>query len=170
MRHVPFAIITGVIIVTVVCIIIKFMSKESFIKTIGNYMTKLITLYIIYIYCFSVVSITFLSREPGSRDSLDLKLFSTFSSNIQNNIYPIENIILFIPLGFLLPFAWKKFRNIFWCMAAGFIFSLTIEVSQLLTKRGFCQTDDIITNLIGTMTGFGIYYGIYYGIKKIKNH
>jgi len=35
-----------------------------------------------------------------------------------------------------------------------------IEVSQYITKRGFLQVDDIMTNALGTMIGFGISVGI----------
>ena len=156
-QYVPYAITTGVIAIAAFCIIYKLKSGDSFQKIILDHKKKLLLYFITYIYCFSAVFITFLSREPGSREGLDLRLFSTFSKRFSDNIYPVENIILFIPLGLLLPTLWQRFRNIFYCLAAGFLFSLLIELSQYITKRGFCQIDDILTNTLGTLLGFGLF-------------
>lgn len=152
-QYVPYAITTGVIVLAALYILLRVISRKVPYKDRNFTGRKLFVIYIAYIYCFIVISITYLSREPGSRDSLDLKLFSTFSSRLEYNIYPIENIILFIPFGFLLPLLWNKFYHPLCCMAAGFIFSLTIEISQHLTKRGFLQIDDMMTNTIGTLMG-----------------
>ena len=117
---------------------------------------KCCILYLSCMYFFMVISITFLSREPGSRNGTDLLLFSTFSRNPYGNRYPIENILLFIPFGWLLPLLWRPCRRLWWCLGAGILFSVVIEVSQYITKRGFLQVDDIMTNALGTMIGFWI--------------
>ena len=44
----------------------------------------------------------------------------------------ILNIIMFIPLGFLLPFLWKKYQKLTPTLLFGFLFSLFIELSQLI--------------------------------------
>jgi glycopeptide antibiotics resistance protein len=165
-EYIPFAIITGIIIIIAICILQIQISKKI---TILSNRKKLILIYVLYVYCFIVVSITFLSREPGSRDGVDLKLFSTCSQNIYNNRYPIENIILFVPFGFLLPLIWNRFYNAVTCIVAGFIFSIAIEVSQYLTKRGFFQTDDIITNIVGTILGFGVAFTFRLIINNVKS-
>lgn len=43
------------------------------------------------------------------------------------------------------------------CVLVGFLFSCVIEISQLITRRGFCQLDDIVTNTAGTMLGWLIW-------------
>jgi len=116
-------------------------------------------------YCLNIITITLLSREAGSRDSFDLRLFSTFSNNMDDNRYPIENILLFIPLGCFLPFFWKRFSDPLLCLAGGFGISTAIELVQFITKRGFLQIDDILTNTIGTMLG----YSVLIVIKRIRN-
>ncbi len=170
-QNLPYAITTGVIVITAVCMITMWITKEKFIDIIKSNMKKLIKIYIAYSYCFSIVSITFLSREPGSRDSVDLRLFSTFSYKLYDNVYPVENIILFIPFGLLLPVMLRKLDSLLYCMAAGSIFSLSIEVSQLLTKRGYFQIDDIITNILGCVMGaciFRIYRNIENDLIHVK--
>lgn len=102
-NYLPYAIITGVILMMAICISMHLVLKDKLRSIIILYGKKLLVVYISYIYCFMVVSITFLSREPGSRDQVDLILFNTFSGKQWENIYPIENIILFIPFGVLIP-------------------------------------------------------------------
>ena len=67
----------------------------------------------------------------------------------------ILNIVLFIPVGFLLGCA---FRQMTWrrALAVGAGMSASIEVLQLIFKRGLCETDDVIHNVVGCMIGYGI--------------
>ena len=66
----------------------------------------------------------------------------------------IENIIMFIPFGILLPMLFRKFRNGWLCVLAGFICSCSIEVIQHITQTGYLQLDDVVTNTVGTLLGW----------------
>jgi Glycopeptide antibiotics resistance protein len=159
-KYGPYGAVSGMLILAIIYYIVRRKAQFS-IKTLWqNNKREIITGYFIYVYCFAVISITFVSREPGSREGLDLMLFSTFSHKLEENIYPIENIILFMPFGFLLPILSVKLHNMLYCLILGGIFSTTIEISQYITKRGYCQIDDVMTNIIGTLVGYGIYYWI----------
>ena len=73
---------------------------------------------------------------------------------------PIEdlllNIILFIPLGFLLPYIWPKLN--FWKTALiALVFSAAIEGMQYFAQLGCCDIDDVINNTIGACMGYGIF-------------
>lgn len=73
---------------------------------------------------------------------------------------PIEdfilNIILFIPLGFLLPYMWPKLN--FWkTTLAGLLFSISIEGTQYFAQLGCCDIDDVINNTLGTCIGYGCF-------------
>ncbi len=155
-RYMIYAITAGIIAITVVFVLLFFASEEKIAKVWERYRPKLVLFFIVIVYLFGVVAVTILSREPGSREGVDLELFSTFSLSWIENVYPIENIILFIPLGFLLPFLWKKLNHITSCSLSGLLISLAIELSQLVTKRGFFQIDDMLTNTVGCVIGFGI--------------
>ena len=63
------------------------------------------------------------------------------------------NIILFIPLRFILPLLWSRFRSRKRIILAGFLFSLAIELSQLLNYR-ITDVDDLIMNSLGTWLGY----------------
>ena len=65
----------------------------------------------------------------------------------------ILNILLFIPLGAMLPILWNSFRTQKNTLLFGFGTSLTIELLQILTFRA-TDVNDLITNTLGTYLGF----------------
>ena len=105
-------------------------------------------------YLSVMLMITFLSRESGSGQGMDLQLFSTWGINDRNNAYVVENVLLFIPYGFLGAWVRGPMRRFFGCAFLGAATSLGIEFLQLVTKRGFFQVDDILTNTLGTVIGY----------------
>lgn len=109
------------------------------------------------IYAALIGCITYLSRESGSRIGFDLQLFSTWGINDRNNAYVVENVLLFIPFGFLCCWAFPRVRKFSRCTFAGALTSLTVESLQLATGRGYFQIDDILTNTVGTMIGYFLF-------------
>lgn len=67
----------------------------------------------------------------------------------------ILNIILFIPMGFLVPAIWKNYRSIKTMFFIGFALSAGIEILQIFTFR-LTDIDDLITNTAGTVLGYYI--------------
>lgn len=63
------------------------------------------------------------------------------------------NILLFVPLGFLLPLLWKEFRSRRATCFTGFLMSLGIELAQLLNYR-ISDVDDLIMNTLGAWLGY----------------
>ncbi len=169
-KYGPYGAISGIIILVIIYCLFTLKSKLPIKTLLHKYIKEIIIAYVIYIYCFAVIAITFVSREPGSRDGLDLLLFSTFSHKLEDNIYPVENVILFIPFGFLMPILSKRFQNMLHCLILGSIFSIIIEISQYFAKRGYCQIDDIMTNTIGALVGYIIYCGIIKLVDMYKIH
>ncbi|MBD5549465.1 MAG: VanZ family protein [Lachnospiraceae bacterium] len=64
------------------------------------------------------------------------------------------NIIPFIPFGFLLPIAYKKFNSTIKVLSMGLASILIIEIFQFFTKLGSFDVDDIILNMIGIVCGY----------------
>ena len=67
------------------------------------------------------------------------------------------NVIMFIPLGLLLPAAFPALRS-WWktlAVAAGGI--AAVELGQMLTLLGTCDVDDLILNLLGAAMGWGLF-------------
>jgi len=66
------------------------------------------------------------------------------------------NILLFLPLGFLLPLLWTSFSGLRRTVLFGFSLSLFIELSQLFVLRA-TDTDDLIANTLGALIGFALF-------------
>lgn len=105
------------------------------------------------IYLAVLGVITFFSRESGNVKGLDLQLFSTWGINDRNNAFVIENVLLFIPYGFLYCWNFPQTGGILKGTLLGALTSLGIETMQLVTGRGFFQLDDIVTNTLGALFG-----------------
>lgn len=65
----------------------------------------------------------------------------------------ILNVLLFIPLGMMLPIGWMKYRINRNTVLFGFGMSLSIEILQIFTFRA-TDVNDLITNTLGTFLGF----------------
>lgn len=68
------------------------------------------------------------------------------------------NCIMLFPVGFLMPiiicpFFKKKRYTVLVTVTTGFVISASIEVMQLLLKRGLCETDDLFHNVLGVVAG-----------------
>lgn len=78
----------------------------------------------------------------------------------------VLNIIMFMPLGLLLPLLWNKYEKAIRTVTAGAVFSLFIETGQLFNRRK-TDIDDFVMNVIGTLFGFALWI-VFDKIFKIK--
>ena len=106
-----------------------------------------------------LLSVTFLGREPESERMAWLTLFGSFFrawSEQHAFIFwgIVANFMLMLPLGILLGFGRRGLS--FWktvlCAAA---VSVCIECVQYLTRLGYFDVDDILTNVWGAAAGSG---------------
>lgn len=69
----------------------------------------------------------------------------------------VGNVVMFIPLGLLLPGAFPGLAR-FWrtALAAAGVMCV-VELLQALLLVGFCDVDDLILNLAGVTIGYGLY-------------
>ena len=77
------------------------------------------------------------------------------------------NIVMTIPLGFLLPLIWPEFRSYKKVVLTGFAFSLLIELSQLLNLRA-TTIDDLVMNTLGSFIGCLIFRLLHHVIYKTR--
>ena len=112
------------------------------------------------VYCWQVYDVT------GAGDLGNL--LRTFQNGIAEPLYrgtynlvPFHrvaegfwlNVLMCVPLGFMLPLIWKSYRRLWVSALAGASFSLLIELSQLVTVRA-TDVDDLIANTVGTVVGY----------------
>ncbi|KMN39383.1 MULTISPECIES: VanZ family protein [Lysinibacillus] len=78
----------------------------------------------------------------------------------------LGNLLIFTPMGFLLPLLSKKFRKAWVIICLGFISSLAVETVQFIFTVGSADIDDLILNTIGAWLGYLAYKGILIRPKK----
>lgn len=97
--------------------------------------------------------------------SLTLVPFLPMVADFKNTIL---NIILFVPLGIMLPFIWKKYNTLKATLIFGFMMSLSIELLQLFTYRA-TDINDLIANTLGTVLGYFLFRIISYLVPSVRN-
>lgn len=155
-QYLPYGMMVGIPIIAILMYTVCKMGKCENMKP-----AAMLPVVFFGFYFAMMIVITFLSRESGSRNGMDLKLFSTWGINTRNNAYVVENVLLFIPYGFFGSLAFGRLRHFFASLALGTATSLGIECMQLATGRGFFQIDDIWTNVLGTIIGFWMFRLIF---------
>ena len=113
-------------------------------------------------WAFLILSATVIFRETVAvRDCNMIPFWSYF--DYDKHSYFLEmlgenilNVLLFVPVGFLvgcgfLGMTLKKVLFIGGCL------SIFIELLQFIFKKGFCETDDVIHNLVGCIIGYALW-------------
>jgi glycopeptide antibiotics resistance protein len=149
--YAPWGIAAGVLSVIFIGIYTKLIRDRISCR-------KLIFWFLMAFYVTILAIIVFFSREPGSRTGVNLQLMGTWGTTVQSHGYVVENVLLFIPMGGLLPCCIKPMRNVLGCILAGLICSVSIELIQLATLRGYCQLDDVVMNTVGTALGWCVFW------------
>ena len=74
------------------------------------------------------------------------------------------NMMVFIPLGYLLPYTFRWFRERVWTRPVGvcFLISFFTENMQLMSQRGLYDLDDMISNTLGGLIGEILYVWFAY--------
>ena len=125
---------------------------------------------VLCIYLSYLVSLTLSGREAGSRtNKINLEIFGTWSADGSMSRHAMENILLFVPFGILVPLKHHFFKKWWNLLLAAFISSLSIEMVQLITARGFFEIDDILLNTVGAMIGFTAFWFVYKSYIAVKH-
>ncbi len=106
-------------------------------------------------YLYFVLAITIFDRIPGKSFKYELELFWSYKAALAGTSWLLMenflNIVLFVPAGICLSILMKKRLLVVTLMAA--LFSVAIEISQLVMKCGLFEFDDIFHNTLGSVAG-----------------
>lgn len=122
------------------------------------------TLLIIFATIIVFTKITFspevhhLSLIPFERFKGNVNILKTINTEM------IPNIIIFIPLGIFIPIVFIKLRKVYKTALILFLVTFSIEFFQYFIGR-LSDIDDIITNLLGGIIGYGIFKVFNYLFK-----
>lgn len=72
----------------------------------------------------------------------------------------VGNIVVFTPLGWLLPALTSRADTLTRTLVIGFAVSLTIELLQLISAQRVADVDDLLLNVAGTFLGYLVYVAI----------
>ena len=89
--------------------------------------------------------------NEGITGGINLIPFSSVSARLY--MLNILNVFMFMPLGFLLPFIWERYRSFIKVLGTGFMMSFLIEICQLFCSRA-TDVDDLIMNTSGALVGY----------------
>ena len=93
-------------------------------------------------------------------------IWETVNGEKQLTTECIENVILMMPFTVMVMWTFDVENRVVWkSTKLGLIFSVSIEMLQLLLRLGTFQVSDIAYNTLGGMLG-GV---VYLGAKKIRN-
>ena len=117
--------------------------------------------YLFAAYTIFIVWYTLLIREPRSLERVFRpELFWAIRAWIDNPtvvnkaeaVQYLLNILFFIPYGLLFPCKdnWKR------VFVTALVLSISIELSQYIFNLGWCEVDDVISNTLGAMIGWGV--------------
>lgn len=160
---VPLYVILALSLIVAGVVVALYLTRKDLYSFIRN---SLLTVF--WSYLFVVLCTTLLFRDCS--ESMQYQFFPFWSyDELYNKIIAqlILNVLLFIPIGFLLGALMNEIR---WMQVIemGCLLSVMIEILQLLTRRGVCNIDDVIHNTIGCAIGYGI-YRLCNTIQKIKD-
>jgi glycopeptide antibiotics resistance protein len=129
-------------------------------KKMINYKKAIIfSIFITYIYLVLNTTLFANFRDLGI-SGINLELFNSYIKVLRrfsNSIVwrdIILNIFMFIPFGFLLPLLNKHFHKPYITWVLGLLFTLSIEITQLIIKVGAFDVDDIFNNFLGSIIGY----------------
>ena len=129
---------------------------------------------LILFYLVIILYITLISRNTSVSHPINADLFSSYVAWVEggagHGIQILLNIFLFVPLGFFLADFFngqeKKLKNVegsylrIWLhpLLISFAVSVVIEATQYVCALGYCDIDDIVSNVLGAFLGVLVYH------------
>lgn len=143
----PVAVCTIVVAFALTCLVV-WRCKQNMLQRI---------LLIWIVAClFLMLYSTVRGREPHDDFAIQLIPFDSIrvirDGYIERLYEKIYNVLFFIPLGCLYALYFRR-KVILRSFAAGIATSIGIELLQLITRTGTCETDDVICNAVGCLIG-----------------
>ncbi len=120
-----------------------------------------------------VLGLTMFSRGANFKGWINFRLFSDYV-NAWNNWSLSElqliifNMLMFMPLGFLLPMLGKRLRRFTPVLITTILVTVFVETTQMLTGTGIFELNDIFHNTIGSIAGYFLVAAILSCIERKK--
>ncbi|MCD8223108.1 MAG: VanZ family protein [Clostridiales bacterium] len=162
--YLPWGCLTGGGLFLIGSVVGRTVLSRTVVGRVRCHRWALVCVWITYITVLLIQA--FFSREPGSRTGIDLALFETWGRSAQSHAYVVENVLMFVPLGILLPLIFAGQRSLLVCGLTGCVCSTALECLQFVTQRGHCQLDDVVMNTLGAVLGWVLYRTGQFVLRK----
>lgn len=109
------------------------------------------------VFLYFLLYVTLFSRVIGCRREVELWPFAGYEVLNGDYHYLVENILFFIPFGFLLCRTlsiYGKKCSIKIVLLVSFLTSVSVELLQYIFSCGKSETDDVIANVLGAVLGY----------------
>ena len=115
-------------------------------------------------YVLVVLGLTLFSRASGTAAVNLTPFYGYFDAFATGSLRAFQlivfNVMMFVPLGLLLPLISKRLRSARIVLLCALLFSLCIETLQLLTSAGIFELDDLFHNTLGGVLGYLLYASV----------
>jgi glycopeptide antibiotics resistance protein len=114
--------------------------------------------YLVLILALTLV----LFRTPTHRPETNLRPFYAIVRDCRAGgrdfaVNIAGNVAAFIPLGFLLPLAWRRPVRAWQVALLAAVLSAAIEAAQYASARGVADVDDVLLNTLGGLLGYAAF-------------
>lgn len=162
LKEIVFAV-TAMIVVLCGIIVLRKKGRITRGQAIATILLLMFTIF--------VFGSTVFGREPRELQYM-LEPFWSYkeirNGNMHILIEVILNVFLLMPAGFLLSFVIAQPNKYLFGLLFGIAISSTIEILQLVWRRGLFEFDDIFHNGLGCLVGYCIGNVILKGIRKLR--
>lgn len=122
-------------------------------------LSKFVFITLLICWFIVVFGITTLSRGANFTGNINLSLFTSYVNawnkwSLTEFQLIIFNMLMFVPLGVLLPLIHHKNKSFRRVLVISIIFTSCIEFFQLISGKGIFELDDLLHNTIGSLAGY----------------
>ena len=140
-----------------------FLTYKGYIKYKQRSYGRIISSIFLSLSIALVIVMTLYGRQSGMEKEYRFQLFASYievykEKNVEILLQIIMNLLMFVPVGILLPccFQWfEKNKRVFFF---AILFSGIIECTQGIFRMGMFEADDILGNVLGAELGFSLFY------------
>ena len=154
----PAALGTGALLALTAFALLAALGKRRRGRAVPS-KAQFVSLFLLLCWAAMVGLLTMVSRGANYAGSVNFHLFSGYV-RAWNQWSPREfqlillNMLMFAPLGFLLPLLWKRAERFGVILLASLGASALVEIAQLVSGRGIFEFDDLLHNCLGSLFGY----------------
>lgn len=119
----------------------------------------------VFVFCYYLIGVLTMTGIGKLTAFSPRLVLVPFLGMVREPVDSLLNVILFLPLGFLLPTLYRKYDRFTSAVWTGFLLSLSIETVQMF-GRGATDVNDLITNTVGACLGYFLYALLFKKARK----